>query len=87
MQRAVQNKMITHQMDVKTAYLNGPIDCDIYMEQPEGFQKVGKNGKKLVCKLKKSLVSNKMGEIGTTCCIPRYIKKIFHSHMLIHMFT
>ena len=42
-------------MDVKTAYLNAPIDCDIYMEQPEGFKKVGKNGEKLVCKLKKSL--------------------------------
>jgi len=55
MQRAVQNNMITHQMDVKTAYLNAPIDCDIYMEQPEGFKKVGKNGEKLVCKLKKSL--------------------------------
>ena len=53
MQRAVQNDMITHQMDVKTAYLNAPIDCDIYMEQPEGFEKVGKNGEKLVSKLKK----------------------------------
>ena len=28
MQRVVQNNMITHQMDVKTAYLNAPIDCD-----------------------------------------------------------
>ena len=55
MQRAVQNNMITHQMDVKTAYLNAPIDCDIYMEQPKGFEEVGKNGEKLVCKLKKSL--------------------------------
>ena len=55
MQRAVQNNMITHQMEVKTAYLNEPIDCDIYMEQPDGFQKVRKNGEKLVCKLKKSL--------------------------------
>lgn len=55
MQHAVQNNMITHQMDVKTAYLNAPIDCDIYMEQPKGFEEVGKNGEKLVCKLKKSL--------------------------------
>ena len=55
MQRAVQNNMITHQMDVKTAYLNAPIDCDIYMEQPKGFEKGGTNGEKLVCKLKKSL--------------------------------
>ena len=55
LQRAVQNDMRVHQMDVKTAYLNAPIDCDIYMEQPEGFEKHGKNGEKLVCKLKKSL--------------------------------
>ena len=47
--------MITHQMDVKTAYLNAPIDCDIDMEQPKGFEKVGKNGGQLVYKLKKSL--------------------------------
>ena len=40
-------------MDVKTAYLNAPIDCEIYVEQPEGFEKEGKNGKKLVCKLEK----------------------------------
>ena len=25
-----------HQMDVKTAFLNGDLDVDIYMEQPEG---------------------------------------------------
>ena len=54
-QKAVQNDMIIHQMDVKTAYLNAPLDCDIYMEQPEGFEKRGADGEKLVCKLKKSL--------------------------------
>ena len=59
MQHAVQNKMITHQMDVKTAYLNEPIDCDICMEQPKGFKEIGKDSEKLVCKLKKSLYSLK----------------------------
>ena len=43
------------QMDVKTAYLNAPIDCELYMEQPEGYERKGPNGEKLVCKLKKSL--------------------------------
>ena len=42
-------------MDVKTAYLNAPIDCEIYIEQPEGFEQQGENGVKLVCKLQKSL--------------------------------
>ena len=42
-----------HQMDVKTAFLNGNLDEDIYMEQPEGFAKKGNED--LVCKLKKSI--------------------------------
>ena len=36
-QIAVQNDMEIHQMDVKAAYLNAPIDCDVYVRQPEGF--------------------------------------------------
>ena len=39
LQRAVQNGMIIHQMDVKTAYLNAPIDYEIFIEQPKGFEK------------------------------------------------
>ena len=52
----VQTGMITHQMDVRSAYLNAPIGkYEVFMQQPKGFEKVGKNGEKLVCKLKKSL--------------------------------
>lgn len=42
-----------HQMDVKCAFLNGDIEEDIYMEQPEGFEVKGKED--WVCKLQKSL--------------------------------
>lgn len=55
MQIAAQHDLILHQMDVKTAYLNAPIDCEIFMEQPEGFEISSDDGKKLVYKLNKSL--------------------------------
>ena len=42
-----------HQMDVKTAFLNGKIEEEVYIEQPEGCVTQGK--KTHVCKLKKDL--------------------------------
>ena len=39
MQVAVQENLLVHQMDVKTAYLNATINCVIFLEQPEGFVK------------------------------------------------
>ena len=41
------------QMDVKTTFLHGDLEEEIYMEQPEGFKVDGKEN--FVCKLKKSL--------------------------------
>ena len=49
---AIHNLEI-HQMDVKTAFLNGDLDEEIYMEQPEGFMVPGQEKK--VCRLVKSL--------------------------------
>jgi hypothetical protein len=45
--------LYVHQMDVKTAFLNGDLDEEVYMEQPQGF--VLPNNEKKVCKLVKSL--------------------------------
>ena len=42
-----------HQMDVKTTFLNGELNEEIYMEQLEGFIVLGQEKK--VCKLVKSL--------------------------------
>ena len=42
-----------HQMDVKTAFLNGNIDETIYMVQPENFE--SNDSKQLVCKLTRSI--------------------------------
>jgi len=41
------------QMDVKTTFLHGDLEEEIYMKQPKGFVVKGK--KELVCKLKKYL--------------------------------
>ncbi|KAD5961709.1 hypothetical protein E3N88_13182 [Mikania micrantha] len=49
---AIHN-LVIHQMDVKTAFLNGDLDEEIYMKQPEGFVLPGNEHK--VCKLVKSL--------------------------------
>ena len=49
----VSRQMLIHQMDVVTAFLNGTLDEEIYMQQPEGYVEPGKEG--LVCRLKKSL--------------------------------
>ena len=42
-----------HQMDVKTAFLNGSLEEKVYMDQPEGFSIEGKEH--LAYKLKKSI--------------------------------
>lgn len=42
-----------HQMDVKTAFLNGQIEEEVYIEQPEGFETF--DHESYVCQLKRDL--------------------------------
>ncbi len=48
---AAQREWKVHQIDIKTAFLNGEVDTDIYMMQPPGFV----DNTSFVCKLKKCL--------------------------------
>ncbi|KAL6461003.1 hypothetical protein MHYP_G00309690 [Metynnis hypsauchen] len=54
-QLAAQHDLTLNQMDVKAAYLHAPIDYEIYMDQPEGFQVKSEDGVQFVCKLNKSI--------------------------------
>ncbi len=79
MQFVTRYNLTVHQMDVKTAYLNAPIDCELYVEQPEGFEVKSQNGKKLVCRLKKSLYGLKQSG--------RNWNGLLHSHWVKQGFT
>jgi hypothetical protein len=52
-----QYNLIVHQLDFVTAYLNGDIDEEIYMELPEGINEIGEEVvfQNKVCLLKKAL--------------------------------
>ncbi|GJR00472.1 zinc finger, CCHC-type containing protein [Tanacetum coccineum] len=64
--------LIIHQMHVKTAFLYGDLEEEVYMNQPQGFIMPGNENK--VCKLIKSLYGlNKFDESGKGVIICLYV--------------
>jgi reverse transcriptase-like protein len=66
-----------HQLDVKTAFLHGDLDEEIYMQQPKEFEVIGKEN--YVCKLEKSLYGLKKS--------PRQWYRKFDAFMMAHDFS
>jgi hypothetical protein len=59
-------------MDVKIAFLNGNLDEDVYMIQPEGFVDLTNAGK--VCKLQKSIYGLKQASWSWNICFDQVVK-------------
>jgi hypothetical protein len=55
---AAKYNFVVHQMDVKTAFLHGDVDAEIYMHQPQGYREVGAKSN-YVCKMQRSLYGMK----------------------------
>jgi transposase InsO family protein len=71
---AAQYNLVLHQMDVKTAFLNGLLDEEIYMKQPEGF--VDPKYPDHVCKLKRALYGLKQSPRMWNQTIDDFMRKI-----------
>ena len=65
------------QLDVKTTFLHGDLEEEIYMDQPKGFGVKGKQN--LICRLKKSLYGLKQA--------PRQWYRKFESFLANHDYT
>jgi hypothetical protein len=69
--KAAQEDWLLHSVDISTAFLNGNIDAEIFMEVPEGLHVDSPHGQKWVLQLLKGLYGIKQG--------PRIWAKKLHS--------
>ncbi|GKE49765.1 zinc finger, CCHC-type containing protein [Tanacetum coccineum] len=61
---SIHNLMIIHQMDVKTTFLNGELEEEVYMNQPQGFIMPGNENK-----LTNVYIANDETGKGVTICL------------------
>ncbi|KAL0361244.1 UNVERIFIED_CONTAM: Retrovirus-related Pol polyprotein from transposon TNT 1-94 [Sesamum radiatum] len=59
-------------MDVKTVFLNGFVEEEIFMDQPEGFTAVGEEQK--VCRLQRSIYGLKQAFRSWNTCFDEVIR-------------
>ncbi len=71
---ATMEEMTLHQMDVKTAFLNGELKEEVYMKQPEGYEVKGQEQK--VCRLLRSIYGLKQSPRCWNQVLDRYLKEM-----------
>ena len=63
-----------YKMDVKSAFLNGELEQEVYIEQPEGFPLLKE--KDTICRLKKSLYGLKQAPRTWNARLDKYLAKL-----------
>ena len=71
---AAEMRWRIYQMDVKTAFLNGVIEEEVYIEQPQGFEAHGRESH--VCRLKKALYGLKQAPRAWYSRIDTYLHQL-----------
>jgi hypothetical protein len=70
---ACSKNVKVYQMDVKSIFLNGELEEEVYIEQPEGFQ-LSENAD-CVCKLKKALYGLKQAPRAWYSILDKYLQQ------------
>lgn len=71
---SVKHGLKLHQVDVATAFLNGTLEEEVFMKQPEGFEVKGKEH--LVCRLKKSIYGLKQSPRCWNAALDNQLKQM-----------
>ena len=71
---AANKKFKVYQIDVKSAFLNGELEEEVYIEQPKGFPLT--EDKEMVCRLKKTLYGLKQAPRTWYARLDSYLAKL-----------
>ena len=73
LQKATNDNLLIHQMDVKVAYLNAPINKEICIQQLPGYEESNESGIPLTCRILKSLHGLKQIDRKWHCTLTSYL--------------